>query len=586
MANPNTPVFPGQVATDNDLFVVKDNSFSNLTADISNSVTTIPVAAAAAYTLPCIIAIDNEAIKALGPASGNNITNCTRGFKGTTAASHSSGAVVFSYIFDYNINQLAVEVKAIQTALGAAMVNIIASGHAAAGDLAGTYPNPTVATVGGVTASAIATAIGNAHTQNTDTGTNSTTFQIGSAGPKIKNSSGVIQARNAADSAYVDFVCANLIVQGTTTTVHSTNVNIADNIITLNSDVVGTPTLNAGFVVNRGSSTNVDFIWNESSSKFQCGLVGSEVDILISGYTAGGDLAGTYPNPTLHTLAGMTAATFGDGTHVAQITTDTKGRITAVSSVTITGAAPSGSAGGDLTGTFPNPTVATVGGKTASVIASTVVTVTAATDVNTASTIVARDINGDFSARNITATSFIGPASSAPPTGTAAGDLAGTYPNPTLKALAGMTVASFGSGTAIPVITTDTKGRITAITTVGVTVPTHIVGQGSAPTNTPGTGAGTTPTVTNTGTDTAGQISVLTGSAPSTASVILTLTFASAYASAPFVVFSPANAAAAALATGAQPFVANVGTGSFDLKAGGTALTNAVTYLWNYHVIQ
>ena len=60
-------------------------------------------------------------------------------------------------------------------------------------------------------------------------------------------------------------VSGNLTVNGTTTTVNTSELNVADNIITLNSDYTGsTPTENAGIEVERGTIANALFQWKES----------------------------------------------------------------------------------------------------------------------------------------------------------------------------------------------------------------------------------------------------------------------------------------------------------------------------------
>lgn len=60
----------------------------------------------------------------------------------------------------------------------------------------------------------------------------------------------------------------DLTVDGTTTTINSNTVSIADNIIILNSDEVGAPTQDAGFEVERGTSANVSFLWNETNDEW------------------------------------------------------------------------------------------------------------------------------------------------------------------------------------------------------------------------------------------------------------------------------------------------------------------------------
>ena len=63
-------------------------------------------------------------------------------------------------------------------------------------------------------------------------------------------------------------VGGNLNVTGTINSVNTTQVNIVDNKINLNTDFTGTPTVDAGIRVERGEGADVEVLWNESDDRW------------------------------------------------------------------------------------------------------------------------------------------------------------------------------------------------------------------------------------------------------------------------------------------------------------------------------
>ncbi|MFT4023210.1 MAG: hypothetical protein QM664_05430 [Flavihumibacter sp.] len=158
---------------------------------------------------------------------------------------------------------------------------------------------------------------------------------------------------------------------------------------------------------------------------------------------AGGALAGTYPNPSLADNAVVTSKVADNAITTVKIANESvttakipDGAITAsklASGIIPSSLPPSGAAAGDLTGSYPAPTVGKLNGYALSATAP---------------------VNGQVLKFNGTqwapADETVGGGGGGTPSGTAGGDLAGSYPNPTIlnNAITGAKIADAAVGTS------------------------------------------------------------------------------------------------------------------------------------------
>lgn len=112
--------------------------------------------------------------------------------------------------------------------------------------------------------------------QNIHTGANPTfagvtagNIQVGITGDnEIDTSSGNLTIDSVGGTVTIDdnlIVTGDLTVSGSVTYINTETLEVADNIVILNSNVTGSPTENAGIEIERGTSTNTSLLWNETS---------------------------------------------------------------------------------------------------------------------------------------------------------------------------------------------------------------------------------------------------------------------------------------------------------------------------------
>jgi hypothetical protein len=130
-----------------------------------------------------------------------------------------------------------------------------------------------------------------------------------------------------ADGSVV--VKGDLTVEGTTTTVESTSVLVEDKIMELAHGTSGTPSGDAGIIVERGTSTNSALIWDESADEWVIATTSATG-------ASSGDLTLTDANLRLANVAISGDITLDDGGSIkeaggtAAITIDASGHVTKI----------------------------------------------------------------------------------------------------------------------------------------------------------------------------------------------------------------------------------------------------------------
>lgn len=128
-AFPQTAVYPGSIATDANLKVLVNGVQTFLTASLTSAALSGSVTICTGIVPNTLATIDQEIIP-VSTCIGTVITFGSRGFDGTTAAAHASGAPLSLFIDAWHHNSLRVEVEALETTLGANLSNVTASVNA------------------------------------------------------------------------------------------------------------------------------------------------------------------------------------------------------------------------------------------------------------------------------------------------------------------------------------------------------------------------------------------------------------------------------------------------------------------------
>ena len=169
-------------------------------------------------------------------------------------------------------------------------------------------------------------------------------------------------------------VTGDLIVSGDTTTVNTATLSVEDPLVYLANGQSGTPSVDIGLIGERGSSTNVGIIWDESADTW------AAVNTSDTGTTAGNVTIASYANMKAATFTGaLTGDVTGNADTATKIASITNSNIVQLTDVqTLTNKTITGTFTGNITGNASG-TAATVTGATQAAITSAAILATVRT---------------------------------------------------------------------------------------------------------------------------------------------------------------------------------------------------------------